>query len=132
LVVETEAFLCGHYVDHADELLPRPVAWIECNWIAHADPEEVCRAARRAAGPDVHTDAWVGAIQTLLHELMRLADGDARRVAALQREWLIPVELAVMTGEHRDLAPSAFVAMALERLRYDRMPGQPAPGGPPT
>jgi hypothetical protein len=118
LVEEASAFLDGRYAEAvADGTTGLPV-WAELNRIAHRRPAEV--TARRGDGAvarPVPLGSWAWAEEAIGEELTRLSRGDGERVARLQRECLVPLELSLMSPLFGNVLPAEVVQLAVSRMR---------------
>jgi len=118
---ECEAFVSGRWVEYLEargELVP---SWAWLNRVVHADPEEL-RALR--VPPRRHQlEDWSQARTFLAVELLDLADERPEAAADLQRDVLVPFELALFDdADARRLTPGQLLARILPLLRCSDMP----------
>jgi hypothetical protein len=97
---EAEAYLAGRYVDHlvADGQPVPP--WAVLNRLAHADHDQLTRLvageeAGRPAAPRRQT-AWAEAERFLAAHLLATGGATPEGLARLQRDALVPLELALI------------------------------------
>ncbi len=117
LLDETEEFLAGRVLLRYGEAgRPLPV-WVAANWLAHAEPAAIEARVRYEAGLQRLGGSWEWAVTTLARELVELAGRRPEVVRQLQRDCLVPVELAVLDQGRADLLPLHLVALGRARLR---------------
>jgi hypothetical protein len=116
LVDEAAALLAGGIVQvylAADVPLP---AWANLNWIAHGPPSEIVERAKSEAGLCRPAGSWAWVTSTFAHELDVGSGGDPDIVEQLQRDCLIPMELALMRPGHDNVLPEHAVVLGVPRL----------------
>lgn len=93
---EADALLAGHYLDQLSRHRGRAPAWTVLNAVAHRPLSELRHLAAtppvQATGLLTRADAsaWLAA------QLCSIVGGDERRLAAVQHELLVPLELALL------------------------------------
>ena len=102
LADETEAFLAGSLAELVAAQGRSLPPWLLINRLAHADLDELRRVARGQAAPVVvldappsHDRAWALAEEALVMHLLS-ADSDPAEIRRIQREDLVPLELALI------------------------------------
>lgn len=105
---DAEAYLTGQLLARLVPrgVTPRPWAWLSS--VARCSHYEMARIADRAYGHREET--WTWARGELARQVMLRTSGRPDEVAALQREVLVPLELAL--GDD-DIWPSELVGIAL-------------------
>ena len=119
LVNEAEAFLGGHARDtYQGARLPIP-GWAELNWLAHAETEAVLARVRSEACLDESRQgSWEWAVDVLASTLVEAAGGSQSIVARVQRDCIIPMELALLAAGCRFCLPTHLVALGVPRIRH--------------
>ena len=98
LVSDCEAFLLGTYVEHL-EMRTRPVpVWAWTNLLAHGSREDLSAAAADRHGGWSSSHRWRLARALVASEVLQAVRRGAT-LADLQREVLVPIELAI--ADHR-------------------------------
>jgi hypothetical protein len=101
---EVEEYLAGRYVDFlAGRGRPVP-AWAVVNRLAHATRDEMARVVEGDLGPDPRTKrhvAWEESERFIAARLLACTSG-SDDLAALQRDTLIPLELALILRYRTD------------------------------
>lgn len=117
LVLEIEEFLRGRvrlgFVMKGSAV----PAWVEINWLAHGDPSEILARAREELGLKRPQGSWVWATSTLVNELFMDAGANADTIRQLQRDCIIPMEMALMSQTHQTMLPVDLVTLGVLRLR---------------
>jgi hypothetical protein len=108
---ECEAFLAGRYVELTRAMGWRVPAWAWLNDLAHGSPRVVRRlaAGRRSRG---RRSRWTAIVDELAATVVPPGADDAA-VADLQRDVLVPLELAV--AESGEPATPADLAAVVDR-----------------
>ena len=112
--------------------MPVP-AWAWLNTVAQASPESVEQLARPSPTPPNATNRDVAgpqAVSSIARVLCWHAGGDRAVIGALQRELLVPLELALLEGRIQVADARAVAHLALVTLRSGRCPPA-ATGGTP-
>jgi hypothetical protein len=117
LVAEAEAFLGGRAVEVYRNCQVAVPAWARLNWLAHGHPRELTGLARREWGLLRPEGTWAWAVGTLAREILAGSRGDLAIVRLLQRDCLIPMELALMHEEGGAALPNHVVVLGLPRVR---------------
>jgi hypothetical protein len=132
LVSEAEAFLSGRYLEVARTSGRGVPGWIQCNWIAHAPPEEIVVAAGDPSGSVVRLGSWAWAVRALSEEMVGLTAAETGAIGDLQRGCLVPLELTLMQPAFASILPAEVLSLAVTRLRAHPCPGRrgmPVPPG---
>lgn len=108
LVRESEAFLCGSYVEQVARESVSVPAWALLNTVAHGDLARIQTAARSGAGPLrwALPLGWSRAARELAREVAALVGDDEQLLESIQLAVLIPFELEFIKehGSDTDLA----------------------------
>jgi hypothetical protein len=91
-------------------------AWVHINWIAHGLPSEIVGLARAEAGLRRPSGTWPWVTSTFADELLAGSTGDLSIVGQLQRDCLIPMELALMHPHSESVLPSHVVTLGIPHL----------------
>jgi hypothetical protein len=115
---EFDAFLSGHYVEYLLQQGRAVPSWAWINQLAHATPEELAAIAAGARPMVQHpyASAWQRAIGAIARSLLADVDRDDRRLCELQRQVLVPVELALAQEWDRPLPPAKVRDLVLWAL----------------
>ena len=122
-VADVEAFLLGGSVEYfrAHHQAVPPWAWL--NTVAHSVPAAVTNLCEPVPGRPTSRGEAAGrrAVETMATTLCSKAGGDPAAIGALQRELLIPLELALVAGrvdasDVREVARLAVVTVQGRRL----------------
>ena len=70
--------------------------WAQVNWIAHGEPTAIKDQVRSELGLRRPPGTWPWAITTMARELLARADNSNPAIRLLQREYLIPMEFALL------------------------------------
>jgi len=125
LVDEIESFLAGNAVrPYLDSGLPVP-AWANLNWLAHGRPAELRERVRLESGLRRMEGTWAWAVSTVARELLEAGREDAV-VLCLQRDCLVPMELALLDQGGRGFLPSHLVTLGIPRVRAHPMAHHPS------
>jgi hypothetical protein len=120
LVGEIESFLAGNALrSYLDSGLAVP-AWANVNWLAHGRPTDVRERVRLEYGLERLEGSWAWAVSTVARELLDAGREDSV-VLRLQRDCLVPMELALLDQGGRGFLPSHFVTLGVPRLRAHPM-----------
>jgi hypothetical protein len=118
IVSECESFLAGSYAQHLQSVGRTVPAWAWLNRLSHGSLAELRSLASGHGGRQ--GDPASAAIRFLAGELLARADDDAASVAALQRDVLVPEELALASRWKEPLTAGQLVSCVLAGLnRYD-------------
>ena len=93
-----------------------PPAWVHLNRVAHALPSEIITRARSEMGLGPLTGTWAWATSTLARELLNGSGGDVTIVDQMQRDCLVPMELALMHPGREHVLPRHVVILGVPRL----------------
>lgn len=116
IVSECESFLAGRYAEHLQSVGRTVPPWAWLNQLSHGLASDIRNLAEGQGGcPD---DPGNAAVRFLAGELLVRAD-DAASLAVLQREVLVPEELALANRWMEPLAAGQLVSRVLAKLdRY--------------
>lgn len=92
-------------------------AWAHVNWIAHCEPTTIVDQVRGELGLHRPPGGWQWAISTIARELIEKAGASEVAIRILQRECLIPMELALLGGNSAGFLPNHLVTLGVPRLR---------------
>jgi hypothetical protein len=129
LIRESEAFLRGRALQGLwtrNQVVPE---WAHINWLAHADPSEILARAREELGLRRPEGSWPWATSTLAHELFVDSGESGDTVRQLQRDCIIPIELALISTEQLSMSPAHCVWLAVLKLRAHPLTHRPRGGG---
>jgi hypothetical protein len=127
LIDEVESFLAGRALDRYRSTGATPPAWAEINWLAHGEPSDILDRVRYELGLKRLPGSWPWAVSTLAQELFVDAGARTETIRRLQRDCLIPMEMALMRHAHQDFPPEHFVALGVPRLRAHPSARRPRP-----
>lgn len=116
LVEETSALLTGRAMRFYQVRKLSPPAWAYLNWIAHGDASEIIDRARSETGLSRPKGTWLWASSTLAHEILVGSKGRLSTVEQLQRDCLVPIELALMHPGRERVLPEHVVAVGVPHL----------------
>jgi hypothetical protein len=116
LIEETTALLMGRAMSFYQVRKRQPPAWVHLNWIAHGQASEIIERARSETGLNRPSGTWAWATSTFARELLVSSKGDLFTVEQLQRDCLVPIELALMRGGREDVHPEQVVALGIPHL----------------
>ena len=120
LIDEIESFLAGNALrSYVDSGLPVP-PWANINWLAHGEPAELRERVRLEYGLERLEGTWAWAVSTVARELLEAGGADPV-VVRLQRDCLVPIELALLERGDRGFLPSRLVSIGIPRLRSHPM-----------
>jgi hypothetical protein len=130
-VTDVEAFLLGRSVEYFREHHQPVPPWAWLNTVAHRAPGTMDELRVSAVKEKGGTADGAGrtAVETIATALWRQTGGDAAAIGALQRQFLIPLELALMAGrihapDARGVAQLAVVTLHARRCPPARPPDQ--------
>lgn len=111
LLRDADALVGGHYLERLERQRERIPAWAVVNTVAHGRLDDLRRLA--AAPPPAlagnltcrDAAAWLAA------QLRRVVGDDEGRLAFVQRELLIPYELAVLVADDALTVPDVVVSV---------------------
>lgn len=115
---ECAAFLSGDYLDYILESgalgqIP-PAAWMVLNPVAHGSPERVRQLARMSLPLRHQRMSWHQARSRVAAALVSRFDDDDAELARLQRDALVPLELALI--DEVDVTPQMLVQLSVLAL----------------
>jgi hypothetical protein len=120
LVEEIESFLTGNALrSYVASGLPVPT-WANINWLAHGEPAELRERVRLEYGLERLEGSWAWAVSTVARELLEAGGADPV-VVRLQRDCLVPIELALLEQGDREFLPARLVSIGIPRLRAHPM-----------
>jgi hypothetical protein len=115
-VEEAEAFLAGRYGSALQRAGDVPV-WARMNWLAHASPSELKARIEEDRREPAPSGSWAWAVHELNQEIVELAQGDCSQIGRLQRDCMVPLEMALLDPQYWPALPSEIVILAVNRLR---------------
>ena len=98
LAAEVERFLSGHHLESIFDSAEEIPAWVWLSVVAHGDDEVLERTQHWLAehhGVRPELDAWGRVLQLVAAQLVETAAAIDCEVSELQRQLLVPLELAV-------------------------------------
>lgn len=115
VTAEAEAIVRGRVVERgqAGEI----PTWVRLNELGHGDWEHITTLAAGADGSPVRS--WDGAVRFLAGELVNLAR-DPASLVKLQRSAVIPLELALLSGDPEPPTPTELVQLVRTRVAQAR------------
>ncbi len=132
LVEEAEAFLTGRYEAAVTRGASGVPVWARVNWLAHAPPSDLTALTLDGRLEPTPRGSWAWAVHELTLEIVELAQGNRSLIERLQRECMIPLEMALLDPHLWSALPAEVVLLALNRLRSHPVarasPGGSAPG----
>ena len=120
LVAEVEQFLEGHYLDVLFDSRREVPAWAWLSLLTHGDEEtlrelETWNARHGASRPELET--WVRVLQLLARRLLAMSETIPYSVVEIQRELLVPLEIAIMTSP---IGPATMYRVVISMLEHAR------------
>lgn len=115
---ECAAFLSGDYLDYIRESgalgqIPRS-AWMMLNPVAHGSPERVRQLARMSLPLRHQRMTWHQARSRVAASLVSRCEHDDAELARLQRDALVPLELALI--DEVNVTPQMLVQLSVLAL----------------
>jgi hypothetical protein len=120
LIEEIESFLAGYALRSYLDLGLAVPAWANINWLAHGRTADLRERVRLEYGLERLEGSWAWAVSTVARELLEAGREDSV-VLRLQRDCLVPMELALLDQGGRGFLPSHLVAIGVPRLRAHPM-----------
>jgi len=121
---DVEAFLLGRSVEYfrARHQAVPPWAWL--NTVAHSPPGAVDDLRVPEPGGEGAKAEGAGrrAVETIAHALCRQTRGDPVAIGTLQRELLVPLELALVAGRIHAQDARGVAQLAVATLHARRCP----------
>lgn len=115
-VAECAAFLEGRALELYLGRRAQPPGWAHLNWLAHARPTELIDRFRGELGLRRPAGTWAWATSALVGALVVMTGADEETIRLLQRDCLVPFELALLRGDTGGVLPEQVVAQAVPRL----------------
>jgi hypothetical protein len=120
LVAEAERFLNGHYLDDAFATSREIPGWVWLSTLAHGDAEALLDAESwLASGRPVRSeyDTWGRVLQLLAREIRSMTETTTCTLAEIQRELLVPLELAIIASP---VGPATMYRVVTSMLAHVR------------
>jgi hypothetical protein len=120
-IADAEQHLSGRVLDTLDRWRREVPIWALVSALGHADWDELHRVAAGRRGFD--NSLWLPAVAFLASEIIAMA-GNSEGLLRIQREALIPLELALL-GDEVQLPPTLgdFVNLVTKAIHTPRRPG---------